>query len=303
MNVSIVNPIELKLLLASNNTVTVVDARDPADYVLGHIPGAVSINWEDWNVRPPQSLGLSLDLSEPGYWGRLANPWQTNVEARLSALGVENNKPALVYADALRSKGREGRVAWMLLYFGVKNVMLLNGGWSAWLNFGGAAEQGAGATDKASRSEPKKTQFQILLDPRRKMSCEALARRWQVQDMPELIDTRSIEEFRGESYDYQPRPGRLHNAHFFDYTKMFKEDASGAFAEQGTVVLNRAEVQAQARSSLSPGCANAVAYCEVGVRAALYALLHEVYTGEIMPVFDGSIMEWSAHKALPVVKD
>jgi thiosulfate/3-mercaptopyruvate sulfurtransferase len=281
----------------------VIDARDPADYVLGHIPGAVSINWEDWNVRPPQNLGLSLDLSEPGYWGRLANPWQTNVEARLSALGLENNKPALVYADALRSKGREGRVAWMLLYFGVKNVMLLNGGWSAWLTAGGEAEIGTGATHKDSRSVPKKTHFQLLLDPRRKMSCEALARRWQAQDMPELIDTRSIEEFRGESYDYQPRPGRLPNARFFDYTKMFDEEANGAFAGQRTFVPNHAEVRAQAHSSLSPGCANAVAYCEVGVRAALYALLHEVYTGEIMPVFDGSIMEWSAHKALPVIGD
>lgn len=303
MNVSIVSPIELKLLLASTNTVTVVDARDPADYVLGHIPGAVSINWEDWNVRPPQNLGLSLDLSEPGYWGRLANPWQTNVEARLGALGVENNKPALVYADALRSKGREGRVAWMLLYFGVKTVMLLNGGWSAWLTCGGTAEKGAGATDKESRSAPKKTHFQILLDPRRKMSCETLARRWQVQDMPELFDTRSIEEFRGESYDYQPRPGRLPNARFVDYRKMFDEEASGAFAGQRTFVPNHAEVPAQPRKNISSGTANAVAYCEVGVRAALYALLHEVYTGEIMPVFDGSIMEWSAHKALPVVKD
>ncbi len=36
-----------------------------------------------------------------------------------------------------------------------------------------------------------------------------------------------------------------------------------------------------------------VAYCEVGVRSCLFALLHEVYTGHIIANFDGSIMEWA----------
>jgi len=43
-----------------------------------------------------------------------------------------------------------------------------------------------------------------------------------------------------------------------------------------------------------------VTYCEVGVRASLTALLHEVYTGEVVGVFDGSLIEWALHADLPV---
>ena len=43
-----------------------------------------------------------------------------------------------------------------------------------------------------------------------------------------------------------------------------------------------------------------VAYCEVGVRSCLFALLHEIHTGEVVPVYDGSVMEWSLHDSLPM---
>ncbi len=34
-----------------------------------------------------------------------------------------------------------------------------------------------------------------------------------------------------------------------------------------------------------------VSYCEVGVRASTFSLLHEIYIGEIIPVYDASVME------------
>jgi len=45
---------------------------------------------------------------------------------------------------------------------------------------------------------------------------------------------------------------------------------------------------------------NLVAYCEVGVRASLFAVLHEAYTGQVTPVFDGSLMQWALEQDLPV---
>jgi 3-mercaptopyruvate sulfurtransferase SseA len=42
-------------------------------------------------------------------------------------------------------------------------------------------------------------------------------------------------------------------------------------------------------------------YCEVGVRAATFSLLYELATGDVLPVYDGSLMEWSHHLDLTVI--
>ena len=43
-----------------------------------------------------------------------------------------------------------------------------------------------------------------------------------------------------------------------------------------------------------------VAYCEVGVRASLFALLHEAYTNQVVAVFDGSMVQWALESDLPM---
>jgi 3-mercaptopyruvate sulfurtransferase SseA len=44
-----------------------------------------------------------------------------------------------------------------------------------------------------------------------------------------------------------------------------------------------------------------VTYCEVGVRAAAVAVLHEALTGREAAAYDGSLMEWGLDPALPVL--
>lgn len=39
---------------------------------------------------------------------------------------------------------------------------------------------------------------------------------------------------------------------------------------------------------------------EVGVRSCVFALLHELYTGQIVTNYDGSLMEWALDEELPV---
>jgi len=71
-------------------------------------------------------------LHKPGYWGTLGNSSEHSFEQRMIDLGIKQNSPIVVYADSARSKGREGRVAWMLLYFGASEVYMLDGGWNGW---------------------------------------------------------------------------------------------------------------------------------------------------------------------------
>jgi 3-mercaptopyruvate sulfurtransferase SseA len=43
-----------------------------------------------------------------------------------------------------------------------------------------------------------------------------------------------------------------------------------------------------------------ITYCEVGVRAATVALLHEIHQQRIVQVYDGSVMEWALDHTLPL---
>ncbi|CAN5600676.1 hypothetical protein BH11CYA1_BH11CYA1_28620 [soil metagenome] len=263
----------------------VVDSRPESEYEAGHIPTATRIGWEDWNAKPTaKGINLSSDLWEPGYWGALDNLRLEEFATRLAKLGLSNNRPVVVYADSLASKGREGRIAWMLLYLGVENVFMLDGGWSAWLNAGGACDLQECRAERGS--------FSLRLDGRRRVSTDTLAQMCGRGNMPTSVDTRSLSEFQGDSFDYQPRTGHLPEAVQLSYESLFEDSGSFIGREKFLALLDP-------RVLADP---NLMTYCEVGVRASTYALLLEAYTGRVLPVYDASIMEWGADKALPLLK-
>lgn len=286
--IALISAHKLQLLLAGEESgpalaPIVVDARPEREYEAGHIPTAVRIGWEDWNAKP--MAGLSLDLWEPGYWGAIDNVRLEEFASRLGKLGLSNNRPVVVYADSLASKGREGRIAWMLLYFGVENVLMLDGGWRAWLDSGGSCDR--------QESKAERGTFTLKLDGQRRVSTGTLARMCGQGKMPTSVDTRSLSEFQGDSFDYQPRTGHLPEAVQLSYESLFDDSGAYVSREKFLALLDR-------RVLADP---NLITYCEVGVRASTYALLLEAYTGRVLPVYDASIMEWGADKALPLLKE
>jgi len=284
MPVSIITANHLQLLLSDPSLApAVVDARTQMEYDRGHITEAVRIGWEDWNAKPPK--GLSLDLWEPGYWGLLDNARLDDFANKLGLLGISNGRPVVVYADGLRSKGTEGRVAWMLLYLGVEQVLLLDGGYSAWIRLGGSVE--------LDQAKPKRADFVIRLDERRRVSTKYLAGQLGRGQLPVSIDTRSLAEYQGDSYDYQPRTGHMPGSLHLTYESLFRADGRFVPANEFLALI----------SAEAFDCPTLMTYCEVGVRASTYALLLEVYTGRVLPVYDGSVMEWGADKALPLLRD
>lgn len=175
---------------ASGTLFQVVDARTQAEYLAGHVPGALLLEWEKWCEKAPASAGAQL--AEPGYWGKLADPLQCDAAGRLSALGLNSNQPIVVYADGIKSKGGDGRVAWMLLYFGACDVYLLDGGWSAWCDAGGEIASGTAAAQAGNFDFNLRSERRVLLD---QMILEVSSANTT------LIDTRCAAEFAGDCYD------------------------------------------------------------------------------------------------------
>lgn len=276
-----ISVISTKELAACLDACIVIDARTPEEYAASHIAGAINVCWEDWCAKSPGIAGLAI--AQPGYWGVMADPAAESFARRLGALGISSNSHIVVYADGPRSKGRDGRVAWMLLYLGARHVALLDGGWRSWLAIDGD-------TSSPEESLPPAT-FDLELTTSRRTDLKTLKQACAQDNMPLMVDTRSYPEFDGLTYDYQPRKGRMPRSVLVEWINIFDSDelylGKEEFLELFPVNVHK-----------SP---DVVFYCEVGVRAAHIALLYEAYSGRIVPVYDGSVMEWGIDPSLPVL--
>lgn len=266
----------------------VIDSRTRAEYDRGHIPGAILIEWEDWCETAPRTAGAQLGI--PGYWGKLADPMGVDAASKLGQHGICAELPIVVYADGVSSKGRDGRIAWMLLYFGATEVYLLDGGWSAWCSQGGAIETTPVLILPRRFNLQLRAERRILLD---QMS-QTVERAAQQYGTATLLDTRGVAEYIGDCYDYQPRKGHLPDSVLFPFQDYYLRN--GAFADKETY-LKRFKGRMKDRPD-----APVISYCEVGLRASTMALLHELYTGQVVRVYDGSVMEWSHQRQLPMIK-
>jgi 3-mercaptopyruvate sulfurtransferase SseA len=146
--------------------VTVLDAR-LRQFSLGHVPGSQPIDWKD----------LLAD--------------DTQAAARLAGVGVDAERPVLVYGEAAAGDGGEGFIAWRLVTLGHSRVYLIDGGWPAWH---GPIEQGA-------PSPPRPGQFPARPDPRERAALGSPI------DEAVVLDVRSDEEWA-----QRPQAGAQHLA-------------------------------------------------------------------------------------------
>src|ERR1700687_371592 len=109
--------IEAAELAKQSKTFRILDARPRDKYEAGHIPGAVWVDHDAWR----KSFHNGTD----------ADGWTK----RVGALGVEVTTPIVIYDDNLSKDA--ARIWWILRFWGVRDVRLLNGGWLAWKNAGG----------------------------------------------------------------------------------------------------------------------------------------------------------------------
>jgi thiosulfate/3-mercaptopyruvate sulfurtransferase len=170
----------------------------------------------------------------------------------------------------------------MLLYLGASEVYLLDGGWSSWLAREGEVQVGI--------ESPERGHFTVRFHPERRRTLRTLRARFRTGTLPVLIDARTRAEFDGEIQECLPRGGHLVGACLVPFADLFEPAGRYVAREWYLKMLPQEARQAS----------NLVAYCEVGVRAALLAMLHEAYTGQVVAVYDGSVMEWALAPDLPM---
>jgi thiosulfate/3-mercaptopyruvate sulfurtransferase len=250
---------------ASRQGVLVLDARPAEKHADGHIPGAVSVSAGQW----AKDFGLTPD---PAKWQKM-----------LGACGIDLATRVIVYGgDDVRDAAR---VWWILRYWGVADVRLLNGGWTAWQAAGGAVSK------DASHVEPALPKLAPKVD--RLATKAGVLKALAAVDKPQIVDARSDAEFCGEMQSAK-RNGAIPGAVNLEWkdlldpqTKRFKGPTElAALMKERGIDVNKP----------------AVTYCQSGGRAAVLAFGLELMGGKQVANYYGSWSEWGNADDTPVEK-
>ena len=240
-------------------------------YLDGHLPGA-------------SFLDLESDLSDPvapdGTGGRHPLPALQRVQQALRQAGVQQGQSVVCY-DAGNSISA-ARAWWVLTYYGLADVRVLDGGLSAWERGGHPVVSGAqpmvpGDVTLTGGAMP-------ILDADGLASF--LAQGGQV------LDARPADRFRGENETVDPVAGHIPGA--------LSLPALSVFDEEGIVSAERL-IELLTEVGADPSIPTAV-YCGSGVQAAHLTLaLHaRQLTHQIPAVYVGSWSDWITDPRRPI---
>ena len=193
----------------NNNKFVVAHAhyRNRDAYLSGHIPGAIDINTNDleseetWNRRTPEELkntleahGITADTTVVMY-GKFMNP--------------NNDDP---FPGSAAGDIGAIRCAFIMMYAGVKDVRVLNGGFQSWQDAG---------FESSTTDEPKKpvSDFGVEIPAKPELAVDTPeAKVMLASPKAELVCVRSWPELIGEvsGYNYIEAKGRIPGAVFGD---------------------------------------------------------------------------------------
>ncbi|GAA1539384.1 thiosulfate/3-mercaptopyruvate sulfurtransferase [Microbacterium ginsengiterrae] len=236
-----------------------------AEYLQGHIPGAVFADLEEELTRH----GLPEE-------GRHPLPTTAQVQDAARRWGVNDGDLVVAYDDA---GGLPAARAWWLLRQGGVDVRVLDGGWRAWQAAGGDIESGSVEYAPGAVTLHDVTGDSLTID-------EAAA----FPQTGVLLDVRAPERFRGETEPLDPIAGHIPGAVNLPTTRHVAED--GTLLDLETLRRSFAEV------GVSDGTPVA-AYCGSGITAAHTALVL-AEAGIDAKIFHGSWSQWSNTPGHPV---
>lgn len=252
---------------------TIVESDDDVLlYDIGHIPGAVKIDWRAELTDP-----LSRDVVDGARFAEL-----------MQAKGILREDTVVVYGD--KANGTAAATLWVLHLFGHPDVRLLDGGRDAWISEARdttfeVPDAGLGEYPVVERADGQARAF--LDDVRAQLGAS-------------LIDARTPEEYSGELDRILDRPdeqslraGHIPTAVNIPWTAAVGPD--GRFRSHAEL--------ARIYESVSSAGGETIVYCRVGERAAhTWFVLTALLGLEGVRTYDGSWTEWGNSVRTPIVK-
>lgn len=268
----------------SNNKFVVCHShyRNTDDYIMDHIPGSIALDTNDlespetWNRRSPEELkatlekhGITADTTVILY-GRFSFP--------------KNDDP---FPGS--SAGHLGaiRCAFIMMYAGVKDVRVLNGGMQSW------KDAGFEVSSEVTLPEPVDN-FGAMIPAKPELAVDVQEAKEIINsDKAELVSVRSWPEWIGEvsGYNYIKKKGRIPGAVFGNcgtdaYHMENYRNVDHTIKEAGEVAKTWAEVGITPNKHLA-------FYCGTGWRGSEAFFNAWLMGWPRVSVFDGGWFEWS----------
>lgn len=259
-----------------------IDAGSRESFIRAHLPGA---------LLTPFRGDMKSDLSPAS----ILSP--SSALDLFSTLSIRSDTPYMVYdtGEVLPS----ARLAFILRYYGVKDVSILSGGMTSYLHQGGRVHTGygdgggppgTGATAKASEQAPP-----LMPSPHPSMltGWEAVMQAAATSGGAQIIDCRSPAEFSGADTKGFPRGGHIPRAISVPWGAVVSP-GSREFLSGGSL---RAHFESKGVDLARP----AIVLCLAGVRAsAVFAALQAAGGTGGVTLYEGSMAEWLLKPELPV---
>lgn len=265
-----------------------VNFDNRGDYDEGHIPGAIwfdTLDLEDelkWNHRSSEELGEELCThgitgdTMVVLYGRTASPNMTQEQPGQQAGQLASMRAAL-----------------LLMYAGVKDVRVLDGGLAAWIKAGGSI------TRKETLPDPvRETGLKIPERPEFIVS-RAKAKQMIADPSSELVSVRSLVEFIGEvsGYHYIKPKGRIPGA-------IFGNCGSDAYHMENyrnhdDTMRSYHEIEYNWRKAGITPEKHIAFYCGTGWRASEAFFYAWLMDWKFISIYDGGWYEWSRDESNP----
>lgn len=251
-------------------------------YDIGHIPGAINI---DWTTELQDQLIRDF-VSEDGF------------NKLMSSKGITPDTTVVFYGD--NNNWWATYAYWLFRYMGHDNVKLMNGGRVKWEAEGRElTRESPDITPTHYTGAKRRPELRAFRDEvLEHAGFDGLSK---VRDGMPMVDVRSPAEFSGEvtHMPAYPQEGVLRGGHIPGATNIpWKE----AVAEDGTF-KSAADLRALYEAQGVTSDQDIVTYCRIGERSShTWFALHELLGYPSVKNYDGSWTEWGNILRVPVEK-
>lgn len=264
----------LETNLGTDGLVVVESDEDVLLYEVGHIPGAVKIDWH-------------TDLNQPIVRDYLDG---TDFSKLASRSGIKRDSTVVIYGDA--SNWWASYALWVFKLFGHEDVRLLDGGREKWI-----AENRPVTQEKTNVTE---TDYPVI--ERDDKTDRAFRDEVLSHIGKPMVDVRSPQEYNGERTHMPnyPQEGALRAGHIPGAQSV--PWARAANEDKTFKTRNELEAIYHGEKGLKTGD-DVIAYCRIGERSShTWFVLKFLLGFTRVRNYDGSWTEWGSLVGVPIVK-